>query len=95
MFVIFPMLMARKRDACEEGRNDTMIFALGLLVQQAGWNEIRNSFFMFKMQVASFAIVVNQLKNLYDEFFVSSCERCRGTGCLTCPHVRLTILVVL
>lgn len=36
--------------------------------------------------VASFAIVVNQLKTLYDEFFISVCARCRGTGCLTCPH---------
>lgn len=36
--------------------------------------------------VASFAIVVNQLKNLYDITFTSACERCRGTGCLTCPH---------
>lgn len=36
--------------------------------------------------VASFAIVVNQLRSLYDEFFTSSCDRCRGTGCLTCPH---------
>lgn len=36
--------------------------------------------------VASFAIVVNQLKSLYDEFFTSTCDRCRGTGCLTCPH---------
>jgi hypothetical protein len=36
--------------------------------------------------VASFAIVVNQLKSLYDDFFTASCERCRGTGCLTCPH---------
>jgi hypothetical protein len=38
-------------------------------------------------QVASFAIVVNQLQNLYNEFFVSSCDHCRGTGCVTCPHV--------
>jgi hypothetical protein len=38
------------------------------------------------MQVASFAIVVNQLKSLYDEFFVSVCDHCRGTGCVTCPH---------
>lgn len=36
--------------------------------------------------VASFAIVVNQLKSLYEDFFTSSCDRCRGTGCLTCPH---------
>ena len=36
--------------------------------------------------VASFAIVVNQLKSLYDITFTSGCERCRGTGCLTCPH---------
>lgn len=36
--------------------------------------------------LASFAIVVNQLKNIYDSFFVSECERCRGTGIVTCPH---------
>ncbi len=36
--------------------------------------------------VASFAIVVNQLRALYDDFFTAACERCRGTGCLTCPH---------
>lgn len=36
--------------------------------------------------VASFAIVVNQLKSLYEEFFISICDRCRGTGCVTCPH---------
>lgn len=39
------------------------------------------------LQLASFAIVVNQLKNIYDAFFVSECERCRGTGIVTCPHV--------
>jgi hypothetical protein len=32
--------------------------------------------------------VVNQLKNIYDAFYVSECERCRGTGIVTCPHVR-------
>ncbi|PSC76683.1 molecular chaperone [Micractinium conductrix] len=36
--------------------------------------------------LASFAIVVNQLKNIYDAFYVSDCERCRGTGIVTCPH---------
>ncbi|KAL4438015.1 hypothetical protein ABPG77_004236 [Micractinium sp. CCAP 211/92] len=36
--------------------------------------------------LASFAIVVNQLKNIYDAFFVSECQRCRGTGITTCPH---------
>ena len=30
--------------------------------------------------------MVNQLKRLYDEFYVSVCARCRGTGMLTCPH---------
>lgn len=38
-------------------------------------------------QLASFAIVVNQLKNIYDAFFVSECNHCRGTGIVTCPHV--------
>ncbi|KFM26198.1 hypothetical protein F751_4691 [Auxenochlorella protothecoides] len=36
--------------------------------------------------VASFAIVINQLKETYSTFFVSTCEHCRGTGLLTCPH---------
>lgn len=36
--------------------------------------------------LASFAIVVNQLKNIYDSFFLSECDRCRGTGLMTCPH---------
>jgi hypothetical protein len=31
--------------------------------------------------------VVNQLKNIYDAFFLNECERCRGTGLVTCPHV--------
>lgn len=44
-------------------------------------------------QVASFAIVVNQLKSLYEEFFISVCDRCRGTGCVTCPHVRVYIYI--
>ena len=39
------------------------------------------------LQLASFAIVVNQLKNIYDAFFLSECDRCRGTGLVTCPHV--------
>jgi hypothetical protein len=39
------------------------------------------------VQLASFAIVVNQLKNIYDAFFLNECERCRGTGLVTCPHV--------
>jgi len=38
-------------------------------------------------QIASLAIVVNQLKSIYDTFFLSECERCRGTGIVTCPHV--------
>lgn len=36
--------------------------------------------------LASFAIVVNQLKNIYDAFFINECDRCRGTGIVTCPH---------
>ncbi|KAI3438717.1 hypothetical protein D9Q98_001137 [Chlorella vulgaris] len=36
--------------------------------------------------LASFAIVVNQLKNIYDAFFINECDRCRGTGLVTCPH---------
>lgn len=36
--------------------------------------------------VASFAIVLNQLKSMYETFFISCCARCRGTGLLTCPH---------
>ena len=39
------------------------------------------------LQLASFAIVVNQLRNIYDAFFLSECDRCRGTGLVTCPHV--------
>lgn len=31
--------------------------------------------------------MVNQLKNIYDSFFLNECERCRGTGLVTCPHV--------
>ena len=38
-------------------------------------------------QIASFTIVVQQLKSIYDSFFISCCERCRGTGIITCPHV--------
>jgi hypothetical protein len=41
------------------------------------------------LQLASFAIVVNQLRNIYDAFFLSECDRCRGTGLVTCPHVSL------
>lgn len=36
--------------------------------------------------LASFAIVVNQMKNIYDAFFINECQRCRGTGIMTCPH---------
>lgn len=32
-------------------------------------------------------IVVNQVKNIYTAFFTGVCERCRGTGIMTCPHV--------
>lgn len=36
--------------------------------------------------MASFAIVVGQLKTMYDTFFISCCNRCRGTGMITCQH---------
>eukprot|EP00887_Chlorella_sp_A99_P000898 scaffold5.g898.t1 len=36
--------------------------------------------------VASFAIVVDQLKTMYSTFFMSCCSRCRGTGMITCQH---------
>ncbi len=39
------------------------------------------------LQIASFTIVVQQLKNIYDAFFITTCDRCRGTGIVTCPHV--------
>lgn len=45
---------------------------------------------LWLLQVASFTIVVQQLKVMYDTFFVSVCERCRGTGMVTCPHVSRT-----
>ena len=38
------------------------------------------------MQVASFAIVLNQARTLFDEFFVSKCARCRGAGTVICTH---------
>ena len=39
------------------------------------------------LQIASFTIVVQQLKTIYDAFFITCCDRCRGTGIVTCPHV--------
>lgn len=51
--------------------------------------------FLLWPQLASFAIVVNQLKNIYDAFFINECDRCRGTGLVTCPHVRKTALLPL
>jgi hypothetical protein len=39
------------------------------------------------VQIASFTIVVEQLKNIYEAFFITTCDRCRGTGIVTCPHV--------
>ncbi|DBA92440.1 hypothetical protein WJX77_000486 [Trebouxia sp. C0004] len=35
--------------------------------------------------VASGTIVLNQLKNIYEELFYTECNNCRGTGRMTCP----------
>ncbi len=37
------------------------------------------------LQVASGTIVLNQLKNVYEELFYTECDNCRGTGRMTCP----------
>ena len=39
------------------------------------------------LQILSFTITIQQLKSIYELFFVSCCKRCRGTGIITCPHV--------
>ena len=39
-------------------------------------------------QIASFGIIAGQLRGLHDRIFVDACDACRGTGILTCPHVR-------
>ncbi|GAB4816902.1 hypothetical protein N2152v2_003948 [Parachlorella kessleri] len=38
------------------------------------------------LTIASFTIVVQQLKTIYDAFFITCCDRCRGTGIVTCSH---------
>lgn len=35
--------------------------------------------------VASGTIVLNQIKNVYEELFYTQCDNCRGTGRMTCP----------
>ena len=37
------------------------------------------------LQVASGTIVLNQLKNVYEDLFYTECDNCRGTGRMTCP----------
>jgi hypothetical protein len=36
--------------------------------------------------VAAAKIVCDQLYNIYSEVFIGSCDNCRGTGRMTCPH---------
>jgi len=38
------------------------------------------------VQVASFAIVLNQARTLWEECFVSKCAHCRGAGTVICPR---------
>ena len=37
-------------------------------------------------QVASFAIVLNQARTLWEECFVSKCAHCRGAGTVICSR---------
>lgn len=40
------------------------------------------------VQVASFGIVVTHIKQVWDDIFTGHCEFCKGTGIVTCKHVR-------
>lgn len=40
--------------------------------------------------VASFGIVITHIKQVWDEFFISKCDFCKGTGMITCRHCKGT-----
>ena len=38
------------------------------------------------LQVASFGIVIDQLKGMWFELFTGTCDNCRGAGSVICHH---------
>ena len=36
--------------------------------------------------MASFGIVLNQLRGMWDELFTGTCDNCRGAGTVICTH---------